>query len=77
MNYEECIQSMPIKRDIANGLYRPGEFLPNELELAKKYAYARNTVRPALAMLEAGASRLGTSAGVVIVTGHATAIGGY
>jgi deoxyribose-phosphate aldolase len=31
----------------------------------------------ALAMLEAGANRLGTSAGVAIVTGHAAASGGY
>jgi len=41
-----------IKRDIANKIYLPGEFLPNELELAEKYGYARNTVRPGLAMLE-------------------------
>ncbi|MFA7231455.1 MAG: GntR family transcriptional regulator [Victivallaceae bacterium] len=41
-----------IKRDIANRIYLPGEFLPNELELAAKYGYARNTVRPALSMLE-------------------------
>jgi deoxyribose-phosphate aldolase len=31
----------------------------------------------ALAMLEAGANRLGTSAGVAIVSGHAAAVGGY
>jgi deoxyribose-phosphate aldolase len=31
----------------------------------------------ALAMLEAGANRLGTSAGVAIVTGHAAAVGTY
>ena len=41
-----------IKSDIASGIYSPGSFLPNELELAEKYGYARNTVRPALAMLE-------------------------
>lgn len=41
-----------IKRDIAGGCFRPGEFLPNELDLAKKYGYARNTVRPVLTMLE-------------------------
>ena len=31
----------------------------------------------ALAMLEAGANRLGTSAGVAIVTGHAAAAAAY
>jgi deoxyribose-phosphate aldolase len=31
----------------------------------------------ALAMLEAGANRLGTSSGVAIVNGHAVAVGGY
>ena len=31
----------------------------------------------ALAMLEAGANRLGTSSGVAIVNGHAAALGGY
>ena len=31
----------------------------------------------ALAMLEAGANRLGTSVGVAIVSGHAAAVGGY
>jgi DNA-binding LacI/PurR family transcriptional regulator len=41
-----------MKSDIASGIYSPGSFLPNELELAEKYGYARNTVRPALAMLE-------------------------
>jgi len=30
-----------------------------------------------LAMLEAGANRLGTSAGVAIVSGHTAASGGY
>jgi deoxyribose-phosphate aldolase len=31
----------------------------------------------ALAMLEAGATRLGTSAGVAILSGHAAAVGEY
>jgi DNA-binding LacI/PurR family transcriptional regulator len=41
-----------MKRDIAGGCFLPGEFLPNELDLAKKYGYARNTVRSTLTMLE-------------------------
>ncbi len=41
-----------IKSDIASGLYLPGGFLPNEFDLADKYGYSRNTVRPALATLE-------------------------
>lgn len=41
-----------IKADIANGVYLPGSFLPNELELAKKYGHARDTLRLALTILE-------------------------
>lgn len=41
-----------IKEDIASGVYLPGSFLPNELELAVKYGNARDTLRLALAMLE-------------------------
>ena len=41
-----------MKQDIAKGVYSPGSFLPNELELVKKYGHARDTVRLALALLE-------------------------
>jgi DNA-binding LacI/PurR family transcriptional regulator len=41
-----------MKQDIVQGIYLPGSFLPNELELAKKYGHARDTVRLALALLE-------------------------
>ncbi len=41
-----------IKQDIAKGVYLPGSFLPNELELAVKYGIARDTLRLALTMLE-------------------------
>ncbi len=41
-----------IKQDIARGIYLPGSFLPNELDLVKKYGHARDTVRLALALLE-------------------------
>ncbi len=41
-----------IKKDIVHGIYPPGSFLPNELDLVKKYGHARDTVRLALALLE-------------------------
>ena len=41
-----------LKEDIARGVYLPGSFLPNELELAVKYGSARDTLRLALTMLE-------------------------
>lgn len=34
--------------DIHNGLYRPGDMIPSELELSKKYGFGRQTVHNAL-----------------------------
>ena len=37
--------------DIINGVYAPGELLPGEISLSKKYKVSRNTLRQALAIL--------------------------
>lgn len=41
-----------IRRDIASGLYRPGEIIPSEIELGDIYRVSRITVRNAVKVLE-------------------------
>lgn len=41
-----------LKEEIARGVYRSGEKIPGENELAEKYGMSRQTVRQALALLE-------------------------
>lgn len=41
-----------IKTEIADGVYKSGEKIPGEKELAEKYNISRQTVRQALSMLE-------------------------
>ena len=41
-----------IRRDIASGLYRPGEKIPSEIELGDIYRVSRITVRNAVKVLE-------------------------
>ena len=41
-----------IKEKITNGTFKAREFLKSESELARKYAYSKDTIRKALSMLE-------------------------
>lgn len=42
-----------LRRDIREGLYKPGEKLPTHREIAAKYDVARGTVRSAISLLRA------------------------
>lgn len=58
-----------LSRDIANGAYRPGDKLPTEAALAKRFGVNRHTVRRALAALaEAGLVHSRRGAGVFVAT---------
>ncbi|HYD63828.1 FadR/GntR family transcriptional regulator [Azospirillum sp.] len=59
-----------LQRSIACGLWRPGEQLPTERDLAQSLGLARNTVRRALDMLEAeGRIARGVGRGTFLVDG--------
>ena len=56
-----------LRREIAEGLYRPGDRLPTEAELAARFAVNRHTVRRGLsALAEAGLVHARRGAGVFV-----------
>ncbi|NTJ43556.1 FadR family transcriptional regulator [Agrobacterium larrymoorei] len=61
--------SMALKRDLAEGVFQPGDRLPSESELTKEYSVSRTVVREAIAILRAdGLVQARKGAGVYALT---------
>ena len=45
--------SSALRRDLAEGVFRPGDRLPSESELTREYSVSRTVVREAIAILRA------------------------